>query len=46
MRRRDLIKNLTLLPLLGDVDFQEAVLPSDPDKGRKNRLTIDYHVET
>jgi len=46
MRRRDLIKKLVLLPLMGDLSFQEEVLPSNTDKGQKNRLIIDTHVET
>ena len=46
MQRRDLIKKLALLPLMGNLGFKETQLPPNLNKAQKNRLIIDTHVET
>ena len=46
MKRRDIIKGMAALPLMGMLDSQASVFDSLPEKFKKKRLIIDTHVET
>jgi hypothetical protein len=46
MKRRDIIKGMASLPLLGLINPLDSVFASMPEKFKKKRLVIDTHVET